>query len=204
MKKEKANEAKTKVWNIYPQLKNKKVYFWAPTFRRQGSTCYLQDKLDFDAIESLLKEDEILLIKYHPVIYLHQKEECDFSRYRKIINTTEYESIYDLLCAADTFMTDYSSAMHYALLMDKPICYLITDWEQYSKQQGILLEKDSLPGPVCTNNNPGEFINAHRNASADTEKYRVFKQFHVGACSPNSRAMILRAIEHEYKRIAEI
>lgn len=191
----KVEEGKARVFKTYPGLEGKKLYLWAPTFRGVGANCYIQDKLNFTEIEKMLEDDEVLLVKYHPIINYYQKDDTDYSAYTKIVNVTDYDSIYDLVAAMSAFMTDYSSAMHYALLQDKPIAYLITDWKEYTSSVGITLKYDSLPGEVCTTIDSTTILAALRNASSDTDKYRTFKRYHVGSCTGNCRERITRAIE---------
>ena len=102
--------------------------------------------------EYLKKHNYLLIIKFHPfeknvkkkenysnIIYINE----ELSK-KNLISLPEYISTVDLIIG------DYSSAHIDYLILDKPICFLCNDIEEYSLNRGILLDNFNFwfPGPL--------------------------------------------------------
>ncbi len=126
----------------YPEFKGKCIYLYCPTFREDGGEkIVFEPKLDFAAISNSLAEDEILLIRRHPVMDYRLTED-----YPNIIDLTD-ESTLDLTAASDVIITDYSSVIYDALLLGVPPVFYCPDCEKY--ERGFYLNfPDDLPGEL--------------------------------------------------------
>ena len=131
----------------HPELKDKKIYLYCPTFREdKGEKIVFDPKLDWSAISSSLAEDEVLVIRRHPVMDYRLTND-----YPNIIDLTE-ESTLDLTAASDVIITDYSSVIYDALLLDVPPVFYCPDYEKY--ERGFYLNfPDDLPGELVTDGN---------------------------------------------------
>lgn len=155
----------------YPDLKNKKIILYAPTFRGRGQTTVSFDMtLDFDMISKNLKEDEVMVLKMHPFV----KARID-SKWRNIIDLSDSMDINELMIMSDLLITDYSSVVFEFSLMDKPIIMYSPDREEYIKERDFYYEyEEFVPGPIV--NNTKELIGKLNSDGWDTKKVSKFKE----------------------------
>ena len=121
------------VYQVYPQLKEKPVILYAPTFRRNMELQWepLLDEIDFDRY--------ILIIKGHP----NQKIECD---HPGVMMCPEFKAV-DLLAVCDYLITDYSAIAVEAAVLNKRTYYYLYDFDAYMENNGINVSPfDSMPG----------------------------------------------------------
>ena len=116
------NKAK-EIYSKYPELQNKKVILYAPTFRN-GKNIDLTEILNYPLDKSKYK----LIIKLHPLAQNIVPEE-------NIIDS-KYTS-YDLIKIADYIITDYSALSIEASLLEKPIFIYNYDIDEYEKDRGL-------------------------------------------------------------------
>lgn len=155
----------------YPDLKNKKIILYAPTFRGRGQTTVSFDMtLDFDMISKNLKEDKVMVLKMHPFV----KARID-SKWRNIIDLSDSMDINELMIMSDLLITDYSSVVFEFSLMDKPIIMYSPDREEYIKERDFYYEyEEFVPGPIV--NNTKELIGKINSDGWDTKKVSKFKE----------------------------
>lgn len=145
---------------------NKKIILYVPTFRSDLSTdCY---KIDFNKVLDKLNEvtgDEwVFAIRLHPNV----ADKADFIEYSdRLINVTSYPDLYELLPACDVVVSDYSSVMFEAGMIEKTVFLYATDIEEYKKDRELYFEMNELPFILVENND--EFIKAI--GSFDKEAY---------------------------------
>lgn len=127
------NENRKKVYEVYPELKEKQIILYAPTFRRNMELNWepLLEYIDF--------EKNVLIIKGHP----NQKIEC--SR-QGVYMCPEFKAV-DLLAVCDYLITDYSAIAVEAAILNKKTYYYLYDYESYTENNGINVSPfDSMPG----------------------------------------------------------
>lgn len=148
-------------------IKNyKKIIMYTPTFRKGigkeegdinrnnilGLKPYYEENLN----EFLEKNNYLLVVKLHPseealideniigknVVIL--KDEC-MQKNNITIN--------EILNGVDCLITDYSSIYTDYLLLEKPVIFIDTDLEKYSKKRGIYFNSEEFwyPGPIVNN-----------------------------------------------------
>lgn len=142
-----------------------KAVIWMPTFRKSKVSRITTEtsisEYGLPLIESLddlatlnekLREKELLLIvKTH---VLQSEADIDYSRYTNIVRTdndilkNEDVILYELLARTDGLVTDYSSVAIDYILADKPIAYILTDFDEYESVRGWCYDnvKDYMPG----------------------------------------------------------
>ena len=113
------------IYDQYPELKNKKIILYVPTFR-QGKSIDLTEILNYQ-----LNDEYKLIIKLHPL------EDTIIPEEYKI--DSKYTT-YDLIKIADYIITDYSILSIEASLLEKPIFLYLYDLEEYSKNRGLNID----------------------------------------------------------------
>lgn len=126
--KEYAEKCKREFYELYPELKNKNIVLWAPTFRGNAVNRELIGIEEILKLQKELSDKYFFIIKTHP----HIKEEymidnCSIST----------EKLYFV---ADILITDYSSIMYDFLALEKEIIFFIPDIKNYRKERGLYIE----------------------------------------------------------------
>jgi len=113
------------IYEKYPELKNKKIILYVPTFRK-GKSIDLTEMLDYS-----FSDEYKLIVKLHPLenTYVPEKYKID-SKY----------TTYDLIKMADYIITDYSILSVEASILEKPIFLYLYDLEEYNKNRGLNID----------------------------------------------------------------
>lgn len=130
---------------------NKKILLYAPTWRdneyyRKGAYKF-NNALDYSLLYKELKEDYVIIVKYHYLI----KETMDWSEYKGFVyKFDECEDIAELYLAADMLITDYSSVMFDYSILKRPILFFAYDLEEYKNNlRGFYFDFiEEAPGPI--------------------------------------------------------
>ena len=133
----------------YPALENALIVMFAPTFRGDGNkdAYYPMDKFDINAFMEAMPEDVVLIIKHHPFV----KEQIHFNeKWRgRVLDLSEDENINNLLMITDLLITDYSSCIFEAALMDVPTIHYAFDEEEYMASRDFYFSFDKIAaGPI--------------------------------------------------------
>ncbi len=132
----------------FPQLRGKKILLFAPTFRGKGNgDCYYPiEKFNADRVLDILGDDWALAIKLHP--YLKEKISFDEKNKNRIALCDSWD-INDVLFSVDFLVTDYSSVIFEAALLEIPMAFLAFDLEEYIEKRDFYNEFTSfVPGPI--------------------------------------------------------
>lgn len=179
----------------HPDLKGKKIYLYAPTFREvKGKVAPFDTKIDFEALDRSLSDDEVFIINLHPVMkdnYLSGKSVSN------VLDLSE-EATSALLCSSDVLITDYSSIIYDASLLGLPTVFYCPDNETYERDF-YLNYPDDLPGEIVTDSE--KLLNMCRKtlSSPDTEKIKAFRENQMGACDGNSSERVAEVIREWLK-----
>ena len=137
------------LYDTYPELENKKIILFAPTFRGNGknSAFYEQKRFNPNRFIEALPQDYILLIKHHPFVSLTYKiKDRNASR---IFDFSEKSEINHLLFITDVMITDYSSVVYEASILDIPMLFYAYDLENYISSRDFYTEyKNFVPGKI--------------------------------------------------------
>lgn len=131
----------------YPELKNKRLVLYAPTFRDQEVE-HPRMMLDVNYLEEKTDEDIVYLIKLHPFV----AGNYDKKDTKRCINVSSYEDINTLLFVSDLLITDYSSIIFEYSVLEKPMLFYAYDLEKFSFEgRGFYEAYESyVPGQVVT------------------------------------------------------
>lgn len=142
-----------------------KVILWMPTFRKSnlGGCAENEIELPYDLpaiksayelkqIDDLLRENGLLLvIKKHPLEIGTKRETQIFTNIRYISEKqliAHNIQLYELIGSCDALISDYSSVAVDYLLMDRPLGYVLADYEIYKEKRGFVFEDplEYMPG----------------------------------------------------------
>lgn len=187
-----------KLYSRYPVLRGKKVVLFAPTFRGSGNKTayYPRERFTVDSFVSELPEDTVFIIKNHPFV----KEHFYYSeRYKdRVLDLTEEENINNLLFITSLLITDYSSSIFEASLLDIPILFYVFDLEEYIDERDFYFDFSSFA--------PGVKVRTFENLITETgnllkEDYTKdlkikdsFREYFLGALDGHSTERILDKI----------
>lgn len=129
------NSTKQKIYQKYPQLKEKENIVYAPTFRRDESR--FNDYLN-DFIKELDFEKYNLIVKPHPL----SKVIINDSR---VIFDKDF-STFQMLTCADKLVSDYSCIIYEAGILGIPLYFYDFDIELYKNTRGLVIDYSLLPG----------------------------------------------------------
>lgn len=155
-----------------------KLFVWLPTYRTYNKTdfnAYLNEKIDefsFINTENLMKINEtlkscnsLLIIKYHPSQKLEKADFEELTNIKTLSNDDLLKSgikLYDLLSVSDALITDFSSVFADYLLTDRPIAFELSDYKNYSRGKGFIIDDplEHMPGKFIYNvSDFNDFIN---------------------------------------------
>ena len=128
-----------------------KIIVWMPTYRNGNNLTegkqyeYGLPIIDTSNIERLnehcAKNNVHILIKFHP-FQMKDKEIGELSNIHILSSSYVDTSIhfYNYLGAADALITDYSSVYIDFLAVDKPIAFILEDYDEYNDDRGFVFD----------------------------------------------------------------
>ena len=174
MDKEYEKNIQISFYERYPQLKNKKIMLFAPTFRGNGqmSAYYPLDAFDIEKAYEGLGGEYAILIKLHP--FCQERFEIPEKYSDFIIDMSEEDELNDLLFVTDLLVTDYSSVIFEASLRDIPMMFYAFDLYDYISSRDFYYDFESfVPGKIVFSEN--ELIACVKNQDFEQEKVNGFK-----------------------------
>lgn len=117
-------------------LATHRSYLYVPTFRDCGETP--MPRVDWERVDSLLNDNEILAIKLHPWVVNRVPDILNVKRFRHIIKLPPSEPSAPYLYDCDVVITDYSSIMFDGYLLGKP-CVLFEKNPGYTTTRGMYM-----------------------------------------------------------------
>ncbi len=132
-------------------LENKEVYVYMPTWKAENMGKGLKSSLDemykrLKKIESLLSENQVIMLKLHPLVRGH----ADLRGFDKIVSFPENYEAYHVLNACDGLITDYSSVFFDFACSQKKIVLYTPDEQNYDNSRGFYIPLSQLPFTKCS------------------------------------------------------
>ncbi len=186
---------RAEICSKHPLLKNKRVYLYCPTVRiKEDVIIPFDPKIDWAELDAALADDEVFIICRHPAM----KEEYIRGKFYSRVKDYTFESTSELLAVADVIISDYSSVVFDASLMDKPTVFYCPDLEEYKDDTYLDYDRD-LPGEKITA--AEDILPAVRRAdeASSAEVRAVFNEKQMGACDGKSTERILSMIKNYLK-----
>ena len=182
-----SSEMRNRVFERHPELRGKKIYLYCPTFREiKGNKIVYDPQIDWARLSGELRSDEMFVIRRHPIM---DYKLCG-GEYTNIIDLSD-ESTLELTAACDVLISDYSSVIYDACLLDVPMVFYCPDYKEY--ERGFYLKfPDDLPGETVTESE--NLISAVRQAKENPPVSRIekFRKEQMSACDGSSTQ---RAVE---------
>ena len=188
-------EARVRVYEKYPELKNKKVVLIAPTYRgrKVEDASYDFDKLNINYLVEELGDEYKIVVKWHPALYNNIKRGiCKFDN-EGIIDASPYSNINDLLVVADVLVTDYSSVIFDWYLLNKPVIYFTYDLEDYEAGRGLYYDFDEYVYGMVTTNYL-ELLEAIKAEDLVLDNRKIFGEKFMSACDGRSTEKVMNWI----------
>jgi len=186
-----------------------KFVIYAPTFRggsqKQDREVFLESiTLDFykmiTAFEHRFGGDWYVFLRLHPQLTLRMKSfqiECG----TRIIDISAEDDLYEILAAADAFVSDYSSAAFDASYMKIPVFLYADDLEEYINDRGKLTwEIEDIPFPLARNTidlvKEIEYFDMHKYLEKLNEVFERMNVLEDGKASERVADIIDEVISH--------
>lgn len=184
---------KNNLYNKYPELKNKKIVLWAPTYR--GNDLKSSENpiaINFALLKEYLGDNFALLCKFHP--HLANKINTDAISEETngfVYNISDEFSISSALCFSDILISDYSSLIFEYSLLEKPMIFYAYDLNEYENDRSFYYDyNDFVPGVIVKNTE--DLAKAILTAEKEFNKDKVisFKRKFMSACDGKSTQRI--------------
>ena len=166
------NGIRKDIRKTYGLEENEHILLYAPSFRDSfyetiDVSFY---NVDFDKLhESLCYRfggKWTIMVRWHPLFASHIAHEMKIPD--NVIDATSYPDMQELMMASDALLSDYSSCLFDAALIDIPCFIFATDFEAYKADRGVYFELDELPFPhSCDNEGLAKIV-----ASFDEKEYK--------------------------------
>ncbi len=141
---------KESFYQEHPELEDKKIILFAPTFRGNGQrdAFYPFDVIDQKKIYEMCQDEYVFLIKMHP--FVRDKMVIDDEYKDRIIDFSDYPDINSLFYVTDILITDYSSNIYEFALLERPIVFFVFDKEEYELTRTMQRSLDEFAcGKLC-------------------------------------------------------
>ena len=190
---DKKAQGKESFYTAYPELRDKKILLYTPTFRRTNEeNDGIMEWFDVQKIHEILGDSWVILVKMHPKYPVNNITENSFC-----YNLTNYSQITDLYFVSDVLVTDYSSTVVEYVLLDKPVLLYAYDLKEYDR--GFYRDFEStVPGAVA--HTKEEFYEFLVNYDKETKKRQDFAKLQYDYRDSHSAERILSVLEETEKR----
>lgn len=181
--------------NYYNLDVKQKLLLYAPTFRDEFYTQIDTTVYDVDVklVQYYLRQkfggEWTILVRWHPLFSSMLKEQS-INVLPNAIDTTSYPDIQELLKACDVVMSDYSSIIFDAALLDIPCFTFATDFDEYKADRGVYYEMDELPFPYARNNDELMKNIENYDHAAYIERWQAFKE-RMGLYEPGNASEVI-------------
>ncbi len=142
-------EKQNEFYEKYPKLRDKKIILFAPTFRGNGRLTgnYPMERFDLKKLYEETNGEYAILVKMHPFVANPVKIPGGYEDF--IIDFSEDSELNDLLFVTDILITDYSSVVFEASLLDIPMLFYAYDLSEYIATRDFYYEYEFfLPGKL--------------------------------------------------------
>jgi len=167
-------KVESEFYNKYPHLENKKILLFAPTFRGEGKhdAHYPLKLFPVNQIYENIRDGWAIIIKQHPFVSEKVEISPEFEDY--IVDLSQDSEINNLLFISDLLITDYSSVIFEASLLNIPMLFYAYDLEEYINSRDFYYEYETfVPGKIVVKT--PEIIDSILNNDFDSEKIDEFK-----------------------------
>jgi len=119
----------------YPQLRDRRVVLYAPTFRGRGEARRAAPGFNAARLRSLLPPGYALVLKSHPNL---DPRATPRNGYDVVLDPSS--EINEAFTVADVLVTDYSSSIFEWALLRRPLVLMVPDLASYERDPGMYLD----------------------------------------------------------------
>lgn len=197
--------SRANVYAKYPELKDRFVVLYAPTFRDGAGDSEIFRNFDAKEVETAIdkwldslstadcgisesgydgtssEKKSVVVTRLHPQIHENLSGDDENASTEKTgVNATDHDSINELCLVADLLITDYSSVCMDFALIGKPIIFYAFDLDSYKDSRNFYFDYMSyVPGPVAKTKE--ELLKILENgdfiSAENVDKLKKFKSF---------------------------
>ncbi|MCS1351827.1 CDP-glycerol glycerophosphotransferase family protein [Mechercharimyces sp. CAU 1602] len=140
---------KARLYENYPQLENKKVLLYTPTYRGFSSRVDADHFMDFDQVLDHFDDNYVLVLKKHPSMKKSSYQPPSERNAHKFLDISNVH-VNNLMLIADMLINDYSSTFFEFALLGKPVVFFAKDLDDYLDSRGFYFDyKEFVPGSIC-------------------------------------------------------
>jgi CDP-glycerol glycerophosphotransferase (TagB/SpsB family) len=166
--------ARLRMLEAYPELRDRRVITYAPTFRGRGIGKVPAPAFDAASVRAGLPPSDILVLKSHPNL---DPSLVDRAGFDLVIDPAE--DMDDVLLATDILITDYSSSIFEAALLRRPVVLFVPDLADYARDPGLYLDYGTEMIGARAIDADG-VVAAIRDGTFDLRPYDAFVTEHLG------------------------
>ena len=191
-------QAKRHVQELLPEIGNKKIILYAPTFRNSVGSASAPDALDIGMLAEALAGEYVLLIKQHPLVKHRPEIETKLRSFA--IDVSDRMGIEELLCVSSICISDYSSLVFEYSLLERPMIFFAYDLEDYNDWRGFYYDYEELtPGPVVRTTEEILAYIQNLEERFDPKQVRDFREKFMSSCDGHSTQRIIEWMETNKK-----
>ncbi len=186
-----------KLHRLFPQIGDRKVIVYAPTFRGVSmKKSYVNVELDYRKMAERLEDKYVFVTKFHPLMAKGGPSEAGrLQAPNFLLDATTKLTPEEAVCVADIMISDYSSIMYDFMLLERPIISYIYDIDQYISDRGIVDPYDQLaPGPYAFTKDELTEALATVEDWFDVERIRDYRREFMSACDGHSTERIFNYV----------
>lgn len=179
----------------HPQLRDRRVLLYAPTFRGRGEAKRAAPGFDAARLRSLLPPEYALVLKTHPNL---DPRTTPTRGYDALIDSSV--ELNEVFTATDILVTDYSSAILEWALIRRPLILLVPDLARYEADPGLYLDyRTEMIGSQV--DDIDALAAAVLRDEFDVSTYDAFVARHLNACDGNASArFVARFVDRSVQR----
>lgn len=167
--------ARERLLAAYPQLRDRTVVLYAPTFRGGGEAKRAAPGFDAARLRAALPDEFALVLKTHPNL---DPAATPTDGYDLVVDPTA--EINELFTVADILVTDYSSSIFEWALLRRPLILHVGDLERYERDPGVYIDyRTSMIGTQVTDTEG--VAAAILSGMYDLSGYEAFVERHLAA-----------------------
>lgn len=173
-----------RIYDRYPEFKEKKLVVYAPTFRMNRDISAETDELSskFDSTEYAF------VLKKHPLM----ETEC------RVAQVDEEFTTIEMLYAADYVVCDYSAVVFEAAVLKKPLFFYAFDYDEYGAARDFYIDyMAEMPGVISAD--ADQLAKAIINEQFDMENIAKFAGKYVSyqeGCSRRIAEFVAETVGH--------
>ena len=184
-------EARAKfLQTLGPEQRRKRIVLFAPTFRGEDvrAASYDFSQLDLERLAAWCRQSgSLLLLKFHPFTQGRPQIPAELVDVVCDISTTR--EVNEVLPAAELLITDYSSVVYEASLLEIPMVFYAYDLEEYQRTRGFFEPyRDFVCGPVASDM---DGLMAALDAGDDKTAVKAFRAKHFAHLDAHSTDRVI-------------